>query len=68
MVGNSEDFAKRHQGQWLGPTRLYEPDQFQIAWRNYALRYARDLENGKPAQEPHRQAGNANDHLQAAGS
>ncbi|HTW87441.1 MAG TPA: Rieske 2Fe-2S domain-containing protein [Candidatus Binataceae bacterium] len=68
MVGNSEDFAKRHQGNWNSPTRLYEPDRFQIAWRDYVLRYARDLENGRAAQESRRQAGNVNDRLQAARS
>jgi phenylpropionate dioxygenase-like ring-hydroxylating dioxygenase large terminal subunit len=51
MVANSQDFANRHGG-WNGPTRLYSPDQFQIAWRDYAVRYARDVANRPAASSP----------------
>jgi len=42
MVANSQDFVNRH-GSWNGPTKLYAPDCFQLAWRDYAARYARDI-------------------------
>ncbi|MBF6568860.1 MAG: Rieske 2Fe-2S domain-containing protein [Candidatus Binataceae bacterium] len=67
MVANSQDFAKR-RGGWNAPTRLYGPDRMQIAWRDYALRYARDFANRPGAIQTARDPEKIDDRVQAAGS
>ncbi len=47
VVRDSTDFAKRHGGNW--PSRLYEPDAINFAWRDYCNQHARG-EVAEPAE------------------
>ncbi|MGH7907979.1 MAG: Rieske 2Fe-2S domain-containing protein [Candidatus Binataceae bacterium] len=67
MVRQTEEFVKR-RGHWNPPTRLYGPDRFQIAWREYAMRHARDLAKRPDSNQPRDAAKSNAERLRAAGS